>query len=98
MLLDDDHSRMAFVVTKMQEGMTDEQAVAELRRGMPIYGDPTDTRHTNGDDRPLPHELKDRVNCWLQTKMSDPERFRQQLAQATSYNALVRAELRAERV
>lgn len=99
MALDDDNSRLAFIMQKTEEqGLTVEQAVAELRGFMPLYGDPTDTRHTTGNDRPLPYELKDRVNRWMQTKMPDPERFRRQLAQATSYNALVRAELRAGRV
>jgi len=85
MALDDDNSRLAFVMEKTeQQGLTVEQAVGELRRFMPIYGDPTDTRHTTGDDRPLPPELKNRVNCWMQTQMADPEGFRRQLEQATS--------------
>jgi hypothetical protein len=99
MALDDDNSKVAFIIHKTREqGLTVEQAAAELRRSMPIYGDPADTRRTTGDDRPLPYELKDRVNRWLQTKMPDPDRFRRQLAQATTYNALVRAELRAGKV
>jgi hypothetical protein len=97
--LDDDNSKLAFILQKTQEqGLPVQQAATELRRFMPIYGDPTDTRHTTGDDRPLPHELKDRVNRWLQTKMPDPDGFRRQLARTTTYNAFVRAELRAGRV
>ena len=45
-----------------RNGEDKNEAAAHVRKIHPMYGDPDDTRHTAGDDRPLPYELKDRVN------------------------------------
>lgn len=44
------------------DGMTVEEAAETLRKSFPIYGDPTDESHFQGEDRPLPDELHERVN------------------------------------
>ncbi|MFH0982098.1 MAG: hypothetical protein V2A79_11210 [Planctomycetota bacterium] len=97
MILEESTSRAAIFLGKQREGSTPEQAAAEVRRSLPMYGDPTDTEHTTGEDRPLPDELRRRVNLWLQKVSGDPEAFRRRLASATSYNALIRAELLGSR-
>lgn len=72
-----------------------EQAAAKVRKHWPIYGDPQDSSHTSEDDRPLPHELKHRVGRWIErAAKTDPEGLKKLLEKHTSFNALVRAQLR----
>lgn len=100
LLLDDDNTRMAFFAAKLEAGMSAEQAARELRRALPIYGDPLDTQQTVGDDRPLPLELKGRVNRWLEKQIatSYDDAFRARLAGFSSFNAMIRTEIRGARL
>lgn len=59
----DDLSKFALFKKLMHEdGLNEYDAAKEVRKWFPDYGDPEDTTHTTGDDRPLPFELKDRIN------------------------------------
>lgn len=87
--------RASFFLSRSEEGLSDEEAAAALRMAFPMYGDPTDTTHMKGDDRPLPDELKDRVSRWLMPKMADRDGFRKRLAEFSTYNALIRHEVRS---
>lgn len=81
------------------EGLSQDEAVTRVRRGFAMFLDPSDTTHASGDDRPLPYELKDRVNTWAtENGMRDPERFRQRIEAASSMNALIREDIRAGRM
>ena len=63
-----------------------------------MFGDPDDTTNTTGDDQSLPWELKDRVNIWMQKQRASPEAFKKRVEQSPTFNALVRAEIRAGRL
>lgn len=89
------NTRVSFLSSKSQEGLSGDDAWAALREALPIYGDPTDTTNTTGDDRPLPDELKDRASRWLWPKMADRDGFRKRLAEFSTYNALIRHEVRS---
>ncbi len=83
----------------MREGRTDEEAAVYARKFQPYYGEPDDTRVTSGDDRPLPIELMGRENAWLDKQRSrDADGLKQLLQKYSSYNALMRAEIRAGRL
>ena len=69
-----------------------DEAAAQTRKYFPFWGDPDDCTHVSGDDRPLPHELKFRINLWIQRKQSDPT-FKEELERSTTFNALVRKEI-----
>jgi len=72
-----------------------EAAAAQVRKWHPMFGDPRDTSNTDGDDRPLHLELKDRVNTYTQRQFQiDPERFRRRISGFSTFNALVRHEVR----
>jgi hypothetical protein len=47
---------------------------------------------------PLPYELKDRVNAWMQKEMMSPEDLRRRVEESSTFNALVRSEIRAGRL
>lgn len=96
-VIEDNASRIAFFLGKCEAGLSDERAAEEMRKAKPIYGDPTDTEQTKGDDRPLPVELKDRVNRWSMKQFAtlDPDAIQKLVAGYSSFNALIRKEIRA---
>lgn len=74
------------------QGLSADEAMAETRRMFPMYGDPDDTTHTSGDDRPLPHELRGRVDGYRQK--IGAVLIREKVKGFTTYNAFVREEIR----
>jgi hypothetical protein len=51
-----------------EDRLSEEEAAKEVKKYFPIFGDPDDTSTSSGDDRPLPCELKDRINIYIQKK------------------------------
>lgn len=91
----DNLHKMAMYTHSLENGMNFEEAAAKVRKHHPMYGDTEDTSNTSGEDRPLPYELKDRVNVYIEKKASnDPEGLKRQIDQSSSFNALVRDEIR----
>jgi len=91
----DNLHKMAMFTHSLEHGMTYTEAAAKVRKYHPKYGDPEDTSNASGEDRPLPYELKDRVNNYIEKKaLSDPEGLKKQVEQSSSFNALVRDEIR----
>ena len=96
MLLMDQQTRLGmFLGYTKNRGLADEQAAKEINRRQPLYSDSEDPKHPTGEDRPLPYELKDRINKWTQRNQGDPEAFKGRLASASSMNALIRQEIGA---
>ena len=100
MLKSDENSRMAVVMDSLEKmGATKEtmeesmdKAVAHARKYFPFWGDPDDCAQVCGDDRPLPEELKFRIDLWIQRKQFDPN-YKEELERSTTFNALVRREI-----
>lgn len=61
----------------------------------PMFGDPLDGE---GEDRPLPIELKLRIIQYLERHYASPDAMRQNCERSTSFNALVREEIRNGRI
>ncbi len=99
MLKQDEVMKLALYMEELQKGKTYEEAMAEVRKFHPVYGDPDDTTHTKGDDRPLPHELKDRINIYIEKRaQSDSEKYKKDIEQSSTFNALIRKEIKANNV
>ena len=49
--------RYANFLSFREDGLSADEAMARIRAMLPMYGDPNDTAHTTGDDRPLRYEL-----------------------------------------
>lgn len=65
----------------------------------PVFGDPEDARYFDGDDRPLPPSLTHRIAIYTQSRRrKDPVHFKNDLLASSSFNALVRQEMRAGRL
>ncbi|MHC9540272.1 MAG: hypothetical protein AB9903_12210 [Vulcanimicrobiota bacterium] len=61
----------------------------------PVYGDPEDTSQWEGEDRPIPPELRERVNHYVQQQQSLPlEEQQKKLEAFSSLNARIRHEIK----
>jgi hypothetical protein len=76
-------------------GVTEPEAARTVAKSFPIYGDPNHLVLDTEDDRPLPFELKWRINRYVMGRTSvDADAFRQEVEASTSLNALLRRALR----
>jgi hypothetical protein len=76
-------------------GIAEPEAARMVAKHFPIYGDPNHLVLDDEDDRPLPFELKWRVNYYMTEKANaDPDAFHQEVETSTSLNAVLRKALR----
>jgi hypothetical protein len=76
-------------------GMTELEAAQSVAKRFPVYGDREHLVLGTDDDRPLPYELKWRVNRYLTERAkADPEGFQEAAEVFTSMNALLRKAIR----
>lgn len=93
--IDDMFKLALFIKLKEKDGLSDVEAGKEVKKYFPIFGDPDDTSTSIRDDRPLPFELKDRVNIYIEKRSRlDPKQYKEDMKKSSSYNALIRQELR----
>lgn len=92
----DELNRMVLFMEVIKQGKTEAEADSIVRKAHPIYGDLNDERLVKGDDRPLPFELKDRINIYIQKRFeNDSEQYKREIEGASTFNALVRKEIKA---
>lgn len=101
--LDDELSRATvFVQKREEEGLGTEQAAAAVRKVLPIYGTLRDAEKRelpSGEDRPLTPELHGRINAWVRRRsQEDRATLQSDIDASTSMNALIRRELRDQRL
>jgi len=88
-----DYLRHRYILfLKLQEdGLGPEESAKGVAKRFPIFGNPDDNTLSGGNDRPIPWELKNRVDLWIQKgyKM-DPEKFKKRIDYSTSVNSLIR--------
>ena len=76
-------------------GVTEPEAARMVAKRFPVYGDPDHLVLETDDDRPLPFELKWRVNRYItQRTKADPDGFKKEVEASTSLNALLRRAVR----
>ena len=76
-------------------GMTEPEAAQRVAKRFPVYGDREHLVLGTEDDRPLPFELKWRVNRYITERtVADPDGFREAAEASTSMNALLRKAIR----
>lgn len=78
-----------------EEGYSQEAATKIVKKFCPDYGDPNDTSTSTNDERPLPFELKNRINIYTENNSKlNPVRFKREIENSSSFNALIRGELK----
>ena len=99
MTKDDNLNGFALFLKLKEDGLNEEEAGKRVKKSRPIFGDPDDAITSTGEDRPLPWELKNRVNIYIQ-KRSQPgtEKFKNEIAESSSFNALIRKEIKSGKV
>ncbi len=92
----DEMNRILLFEKLVQDSGTTEQVAAQMvAKRFPIYGDPDHLVLETDDDRPLPFELKWRVNWYItERRKADPDGFREEAEASTSLNALLRKAVR----
>ncbi len=97
--VDDIYRLTMFAHVREEKGVDPGQAASHVRKHMPMYGDPSDSTHATGEDRLLPYELKERINVYFEKRAkTDPTGFKQEIAEASSFNALLRSEMKRGRL
>jgi len=87
----DEFSRLQLFTDRLQKGFDPEVAAREAKTLMALFGDPAEAEDGSGMDRPLPYELKDRVNNWIQESvMENGDWLKSELKKSSSFNALIR--------
>src|SRR4030042_2096190 len=77
MIEDDTWHGYALYLKLLEDGLNEEEAANRIKKSRLIFGDPDDTIVSAGDDRPLPYELKDRINIYvLKRTQTDEEKFK----------------------
>lgn len=96
MLIWDNIMKIAVVKQLVDGGLSMEAAARKMNKQFPSYSpDPDVPSKATGEDRPLPVEIKDRVNSYVMARsQADPERFKRECEESSSFNALVRGEIR----
>ncbi len=84
--------RYSVFLSARESGMSADDAMLQVRKMYPTYGDPDDTSNTSGDDTPLPHELRGRVDAYREKLGASI--IKERVKQYTTYNAFIRDEIR----
>jgi hypothetical protein len=83
---------MVFLHALDDDQLSAELAAARVHKMFPIYGDPDDTSKLSEENRPIPHELRGRID--LYREKHGVEYITAQVRNFTSYNAFVRHAVR----
>ena len=91
----DEMNRILLFEKLVKDGVTEPEAARMVAKRFPVYGDPGHLVLETDDDRPLPFELKWRVNRYITERTTaDPDRFHDEVEASTSLNALLRGAVR----
>ena len=95
----DENHKLASFMDGINAGESDSEAGAGVRKRFVTYGNPEDSTDGQGDDRPLPIELKHRINIYtVMRSTTDLQAYKAELDRASSLNAHLRAQIRARKV
>lgn len=93
--IDEMGRNIVFKQLQRNDGLDDKAAAFQVARQFPIYGDPEHRPFGTMEDRPLPYELKYRINYYIQRRhQQDLKKFDEDVARAGTINALIRQALR----
>lgn len=94
LVIEDNERNVAMILSLIDKGYKTEKASKEVGKCFPIYGLSKEAPTLHGDDKPLPDELRDRINIYIENRSHvDPEKFKNEISKFTSINAFVRSEI-----
>jgi len=93
--IDEINRILLFEKLTQDNSLTEREAAGMVAKRFPVYGDPEHLVLETDDDRPLPYELKWRVNRYItEQTASDPDKFHKEVEASTSLNARLRLAVR----
>jgi len=92
-----DKYQMAVMLSSLLEQGEDLDMATEIvKKYHAVFGNPEDTSVDSGEDRPLPEELKFRIISYIEKRVAtDNDKYKKDLESSSSFNALVRKEIKA---
>jgi hypothetical protein len=95
MLKVDEQRRTTEYLRYRQAGLSKGEAGERVRMFFPTYGDPENMTELSLEDNHLPPELKGRIDSYIDRRMlHDPDAFSEAMERSTTFNALIRREIR----
>ena len=95
MLKVDEQRRTTQYLRHRQAGLSKDEAGERVRTYYPTYGDPEDLPEAGPEDNHLPPELKRRIDRYIQKRLEiDGDGLKKEMEASTTFNALVRKEIR----
>ena len=99
MLKVDEQRRTTQYLRYRQAGLSKDEAGERVRMYYPTYGDPEDLPEAGPEDNHLPPELKRRIDRYIQKRLEiDGDGLKEDMEAATTFNALVRKEIKNGRL
>jgi len=90
----DELCRGALFLGMVEQGATPEDAAAAVWTAHAKFGGPEECKGES-DDRPIPIQLKRRIIEYTERFYTDPDELQRRVKNASSFNALVRSEIRS---
>jgi hypothetical protein len=97
MLKIDEFYKMSLFIAEVDSGKTSEEAGETVKKYHPFYGDLNDETNGKGDDRPLPLELKDRINLFIEKQSTNPG-YKEKFLTYSSFNSFIRDNIRKGKI
>lgn len=90
----------AFIELRTNKGLSLKETQKKLWVAFPLYGDPRNEDIQKGKDKPLPFELKDRINRYTEKLALNGGigQFVNDLKRETSYNAFIRKLVKEQKI
>ncbi len=95
MRMSDFYNKLTLYTSLLREGKSIEETFPIISKYHPRFEQEKGTQFGSDEDAPLPEELKDRINIYIQKRfMNDNEQYKKELEESSSFNALIRKEIR----
>jgi len=99
MLKVDEQRRTTQYLRYRQAGLSKDEAGEKVRTYYPTYGDPDDLPEACPEDNHLPAELKRRIDRYIQKRLEiDGDGLKEEMEASSTFNALVRKEIKNGRL
>lgn len=96
MLKVNEFHQLTLFVKSLEDGLSEDDALNRVSKYHPLYGDPADTSQTTSEDRPIPFELKNRVDIYINKRFAtDNEKYKKEIEASSTFNAFLRKEIKA---